>query len=1442
MRKFYVIGLTLAILGSAFAAQESSVNPGTMDTTVKPVKEAAAQEMPATHSSDGEKVVPVSKPEPVAEVQADDSARLTNQTRNQTVVVPETVRTDISGDERQVVKPAAQAADPRVQQANASSSRVEGDTCAEAYIVPALPYNTVATTTDNTDTGGQASPDEWYKFTATVEGLYYISLCGPATNFDTYLWLFQDDCLTEVTHNDDECGLYSEIAVILTPGDYVASVEGYSSSGDYELDIWYQEPCDLTCPPEGIVDTEPNCADEYVDVTNGGCDSTPPVFGALTCGDTICGTSGTFLVGGASTRDTDWYLFDVTVLSTVTWTVTAEFDSYIKLVNVTPDCLTNTTIAYAYGNYCQPMSVASVLDVGQYAVYVAPYSAYDVVPCDADWIGTLTCEPWVPSPGYDCTIPIPVTLPAALPYSDLGQTTCGMIDNYADTDLGSYDGGEDIIYEITVTAGVTVDITLDPGPTTYTGIGLFNDCPDVVGSMLASSTYYSGAPHGMAGLGLNPGTYWIMIDTWPSPDCIPAFDLTITASTCDVVCPPGGIDEMEPVCYDDYVDGTNGGCNSDPVVFGAVNCGETICGTGGTFMIDDTTFGRDTDWFLFTLTEMSEVTLSGSAEFDLMLAIVGGVPDCTAPTILSDAYSAPCDTATLVTHLDVGTYAVFAATQYFTLVNCGAEYWATLTCVPWSPVEGDFCINPFLVTVPGTWIGNTADNTDSYGNPAPDEWYQFTLDAAYQVTLELCGPETDFDTYLRLVDVDCATQIAYDDDGPLCEEDTATNEPSEIILELEAGTYNVCVDGYSSYSGNYHLDIHLADPCVVTCPPGGTLEGEPDCYDEYVDATNGGCNSDPDVFGAISNGETICGTGGTFLAGGSNTRDTDWYLFTLTELSEVVFTGEAEFPLQLSIVSGVDDCLTPVIEGSATGAACEITTATVILNAGNYAAFVAPNTYSGVPCGKPYYATITWELYVPPDGDTIETALPLVLDECVQGTTVGFVDDYDEVCPYSGSTSPDVVYTFDLAELTSITFDLCNADYDSKIYVYNSLLELMGCNDDHTGQCEISFRSWLHIINMDPDTYYVVVDGYYGASGTYELCTITSEPCVVTCPPGSTPEGEEDCFDEYVDVTNGGCNSTPYVFGAIANGETVCGTAGTFVAGGNNSRDTDWFLFTVTETSEVTLTGEAEFDLQLLIISGVPDCITTVTEGSATGGACVITTAMAVVDAGTYAAWVGPSVFTGVPCGAPYYVTLSHGPWVPPVGDSCADPLVAPCLPYQTFSTTTNNTDTYGSASPDEWTRFTLDVDADVSISLCGGGTDYDSYLRLLDETCTTELAYNDDYCGAQSQIDISLVAGTYVICVEGWSSYSGNYQLDITVPPPVVSIAYVAGAANLTISGGAGAASFDIYKSTVPYDDGVDPLEFIWVANIPNLPGVDDVWMDVDTGNHFYLVKAFCP
>ena len=61
-------------------------------------------------------------------------------------------------------------------------------------------------------------------------------------------------------------------------------------------------------------------------------------------------------------------------------------------------------------------------------------------------------------------------------------------------------------------------------------------------------------------------------------------------------------------------------------------------------------------------------------------------------------------------------------------------------------------------------------------------------------------------------------------------------------------------------------------------------------------------------------------------------------------------------------------------------------------------------------------------------GDTIADALIIpAVPYNDSGTTVGYTDDYDEVCPYTGSISPDVVYKYVPASAQIVNIDLCNS-------------------------------------------------------------------------------------------------------------------------------------------------------------------------------------------------------------------------------------------------------------------------------------------------------------------------------------------------------------------------------------------------------------------------------
>lgn len=120
-------------------------------------------------------------------------------------------------------------------------------------------------------------------------------------------------------------------------------------------------------------------------------------------------------------------------------------------------------------------------------------------------------------------------------------------------------------------------------------------------------------------------------------------------------------------------------------------------------------------------------------------------------------------------------------------------------------------------------------------------------------------------------------------------------------------------------------------------------------------------------------------------------------------------------------------------------------------------------------------------------GDNINDAA--VIDDLpynTTGTTAGYTNDYDEICPYSGSTSPDVVYSYTPGADITVDISLCgNSAYDTKLYVYeDSVGNLVDCIDDN---CPDLRSELLGLSLTGGNTYYIIVDGYGTEFGAYSF-------------------------------------------------------------------------------------------------------------------------------------------------------------------------------------------------------------------------------------------------------------------------------------------------------------------------------------------------------------------
>jgi len=284
-------------------------------------------------------------------------------------------------------------------------------------------------------------------------------------------------------------------------------------------------------------------------------------------------------------------------------------------------------------------------------------------------------------------------------------------------------------------------------------------------------------------------------------------------------------------------------------------------------------------------------------------------------------------------------------------------------------------------------------------------------------------------------------------------------------------------------------------------------------------------------------------------------------------------------------------------------------------------------------------------------GETIATAVPIPgLPYTDTGNTCDNIHDYDEVCPYTGSLAPDVVYSYSPAVDEDVFISLCNSYYDTKLFVYQDAWTPgapYACNDDACSgpNYPYSYLSYLGPLTLvGGHTYYIVVDGYGSGCGQYVIDMDVFEPCV-ECPANAHIENEPECYDYYAipDTWNGGCNSTPAVFEPLdpvcLEPLYVCGYGGTD-PNGMGYRDTDWYEISLTTTTTITYCGIGEMPFLIFLIDGNYGCVDPpiidyIVLGYCTHG-CV---GPYTLNPGKYWLWAGPSVFYDVPC-APYLLDI----------------------------------------------------------------------------------------------------------------------------------------------------------------------------------------------------------
>lgn len=278
---------------------------------------------------------------------------------------------------------------------------------------------------------------------------------------------------------------------------------------------------------------------------------------------------------------------------------------------------------------------------------------------------------------------------------------------------------------------------------------------------------------------------------------------------------------------------------------------------------------------------------------------------------------------------------------------------------------GDNIMTPFVITeLPFADTGNTCAYLDDYDvacpypeSTSPDVVYEYDALSDVVVTVSLC--ESSYDTKIYIYENVEGDLVCCNDDADCGV--TGYQSYMENVFLYEGNTYYFVVDGYNGDCGEYALEIVPQPPCDVMPLAGSIPEDEPPCGPGYVDAYNGGCNSEPPVFQPVMPSTEpirIFGTSGTF---DDFSRDTDWYQIYVSVPNTITFSAVAEFPvliffLDANLPLGCDD--PGLVISSATGHPCETVSLTETVGPGLYWLWVGPSVFSCQPCGLEYLIEI----------------------------------------------------------------------------------------------------------------------------------------------------------------------------------------------------------------------------------------------------------------------------------------------------------------------------------------------------------------------------------------------------------------------------------------------------------------------------------------------------
>jgi len=413
--------------------------------------------------------------------------------------------------------------------------------------------------------------------------------------------------------------------------------------------------------------------------------------------------------------------------------------------------------------------------------------------------------------GDDCYDPIFVDVGMMGYFTS--DSTCGRGNNYDTTCLGSYDDGEDIIYELYNSYGSDLLISIDMYTTaTNTGMLITDQCPPGATCIDYGTNSSSGGVTLYSIYIPSGGVFYLMIDSSPLPNCISAFDLNINLE--------GEILEND---FCEYATSIGDG------YYEAFTSFATTDGIGTHSINNDI-------WYCYTAPVSGVATAELCySDFDTKIAVWDG---CTCPPTVELAYnddSAECGGGSLQSYV---TFPIVLGNTY--LIQSGAYSFnygyqvlsvSSEACAPPANdecIDAEFIPGPEPVSGTGTTFCAGSDCT-GWNNV----WYEIALPYLWNnITIQMC-PTTENATYTAVYLVtDCVCSHYIEADSYVWP-DTCSGVYDGVTMyfsNVYGGSGSILWPAWIiGASGGIPFDYYVFADSSLTPPPTGDV-----CIDPFI--------------------------------------------------------------------------------------------------------------------------------------------------------------------------------------------------------------------------------------------------------------------------------------------------------------------------------------------------------------------------------------------------------------------------------------------------------------------------------------------------------------------------------------------------------------------------------------------------------------------------------